>query len=360
MKVYLFPADPHGCGHFRMIWPAMALQAQGHDVEIVSADQRDAKLSAAIDKNTGEVVDVRVPRDADLMVFQRVSHINIAQAIKIIRQKGIAVAVELDDDLTSIHPANPAYGLLHPTGPHPEHSWHNTLDACKSASGVIVSTPALLKRFAPMGNGFVFDNYLPPMYYEAPHFDSTTIGWAGSVHSHPNDLPMMGNSVQRLIREGHPFAVIGNIDGVHKAWGLPTGTPIEATGPTNVFQWPATVAMLGIGAAPLADTKFNAAKSWLKMLEYAALGIPCVGSPRAEYTRLNKLGVGWLAKDPNDWYRKLKKLATDDIARNELALAGRAAAEKLRIEDNAWKLAEIYTDIVKLQRAKPFGVHSRR
>ena len=56
------------------------------------------------------------------------------------------------------------------------------------------------------------------------------------------------------------------------------------------------VAKLGIGVAPLADTKFNAAKSWLKMAEMAALGVPCVVSPRAEYMRLHEQWIGSLAE----------------------------------------------------------------
>lgn len=44
VKVYVFPADTHGCGCYRLKWPAQALVAQGHDVVIVSAGKTGSML----------------------------------------------------------------------------------------------------------------------------------------------------------------------------------------------------------------------------------------------------------------------------------------------------------------------------
>src|SRR5689334_24701002 len=62
---------------------------------------------------------------------------------------------------------------------------------------------------------------------------------------------------------------------------------------TTLFRsfdaWPRALSALGIGLAPLADSTFNRAKSWLKPLEMAAVGVPCVMSalPDRKSTRLN-------------------------------------------------------------------------
>src|SRR5688572_12763324 len=107
MRVYAFPADDQGCGKYRIIWPGEALKSQGVDVTVVQPHARDNMLSAVMD---GDVMtDINVPADADVIVFQRVTHKHIAQAIQLIRARGIAVVVELDDDLTCIDPRNPAY-----------------------------------------------------------------------------------------------------------------------------------------------------------------------------------------------------------------------------------------------------------
>jgi hypothetical protein len=215
---------------------------------------------------------------------------------------------------------------------------------------VVTSTPSLQKRFAAHGRGAVFENYIHARLLGIPRVDHDVIGWAGSVHSHPGDLQVMGSSVNRLAQDGAEFMNIGNGIGVREAWSLPETAPLHCSGVTDVFTWPDTVAKLGIGVAPLADTKFNAAKSWLKMAEMAAVGVPCVVSPRAEYMRLHRDGIGAVAEKPNQWYNALKRLRDDAGYREELSQQGRAVMGGYTIEGNAWRLAEIWADAVALQR----------
>jgi hypothetical protein len=354
MKVYAFPADEHGCGHYRIIWPAEQLIKDGVDVTLVKADSRDVGLQGVIKDD--RLVDVHIPADADVMVLQRVSHRFIADAIPIIRAKGVAVVVEIDDDLTRIDPRNPAFNFLHPgtkkTQQDRDHSWHNTVRACQNATMVVTSTPALLDVFARHGRGRVFDNYIQEKVYEIPRLDHNAIGWAGSVHSHPGDLQVMGSSVNQLVQQGYDFMIIGTGEGAHQAWGLTPDTGLRTTGATDVHHWPFYVSQLGVGVAPLADTKFNAAKSWLKMAEMAAAGVPCIGSPRAEYLRLHKLtGVGWMAKDPGEWKKKIKLLADDAILREEMSQQGRESMRPYTMEGNAWRLAEIWEEAWKLEKS---------
>lgn len=353
MRIYAFPADEQGCGKYRIIWPGNALKDQGVDVVIVPPSGRDNMLSATMDGDN--MVDVNVPADADVIVFQRVTHKHIAQAIKLIRARGVAVVVEIDDDLTCIDPRNPAYQMLHPKGTWPDHNWHNTVQACKDATLVVSSTPALAQRFG----GVVFENYVPSAYLDVEHQDSRLIGWGGSVHSHPGDLQVMGSSVNRLVQDGMDVGVIGDGKDVARNWGMPEDK-LHISGVVPIEDWPRALSGLGIGVAPLADTKFNAAKSWLKAAEMAAVGVPCVMSPRAEYSRLNRLGVGLLAKDDKDWYRKLKFLAENDQGRADLSARGRQVMAGMTIEGNAWKLAEIWQDALKMQRDKALGAWSRR
>lgn len=354
MKVYVFPADRFGCGHYRLIWPSIALKNQGHDVVIVDPSARDGMMDGVMDGDT--MIDVRIPEDADVMVFQRVTHKYIARAMELIRAKGVATVIDMDDDLSCIHPSNPAFNFMHPKGPYPLHSWHNTQLACESASMVVTATPALVERYAPHGRGRVFDNYVPSFMLDVEHKDSNIIGWPGSTHSHPDDLQVMGSSMSKLHRDGVVLANIGDGKGVREAWGLTEDVSLHVSGTVPIEQWGLAVTKLGIGVAPLADTRFNAAKSWLKMAEMAAVGVPCVASPRAEYTRLHEMGVGWLAKDHKDWYRKLKTLAFNDQARLELSEQGRDVMAGMTIEANSWKLAEIWAEASKLERGR--GVRS--
>lgn len=359
MKTYIFPADKFGCGHYRLIWPAQALHNQGHEVVLVDPANRDSAISCMIDKETGEMVDVQIPDDADVMVFQRISHKQIVAAIPLIRAKGVAVVIDMDDDLSTIHPSNPAFQYMHPKGPYPDHSWLNALRACDEATMVVASAPSLLDRYARHGRGRVFHNYVPGYMLDIPHTDSDVIGWPGSVHSHPDDLKVTGNAMARLFQAGHTLAVIGDGKGVQEEWGLPARAPVHASGTVDIQQWGHAVTKLGVGMVPLADTRFNSSKSWLKGIEMAAVGVPFVASPRTEYLRLHKeAGLGLLADNQKQWFKQLRLLATDESLRQDVSARGREIMADYTIEGNAWRLAEIWQEALRIQR-KGAGALSR-
>lgn len=353
MRVVVYPADRFGCGSFRMIWPGEACAADGHDVAVVGQDRRTVRLVMEGDL----VKDVLIPPGVDVVVMQRVTHVYMAQAVGVMRSKGIAVVVDVDDDLSSIHPSNPAWKMHHPGnegrrlgGQVHRHSWRNLAAACRDATLVTVSTPALLGVYARHGRGVVLPNYLPDHYYGLPREDSDVVGWPGSYHSHPNDPEVVGGAVARLVDEGASFVMRGDSSGAGKALGLAEDPP---GGPVPIEEWPRAVASLGVGIAPLADTKFNAAKSWLKPMELSACGVPWVASPRAEYRRLHAMGAGVLADRPRVWYRELKRLRESAALRQERSEAGRAVAEQLRLRDNAWRWHEAWARAYEMQQATP-------
>lgn len=358
MIVYVYPADTHGCGHYRMIWPGLAAKALGHDVRVIPPNNRtDAQISGDFDQRTGRLVEARVPSDADVIVMQRVTLAPMVEIIRRLRERGHpAVVVDMDDNLNSIDPANPAFLALHPQYGNPAHTAANAQTACDLATMVTVSTPALLPVYAKHGRGVVLENRVPKGFLDIPHEDSPVIGWAGSTHSHPNDLQQVGFAVARLLREGQSYFGIGHPTGLRVGLGLDHDPP--ATGDVDHPRWPFEVTRIGVGIAPLDDTIFNAGKSWLKPLEYSAVGVPWVASPRAEYARFHRgHNVGFLARNPKDWYRHLKRLCTDPGLRAEQSAAGRAAAAQNTYEDHAATWWQVWEDATRtaerLQPAAP-------
>lgn len=360
MIVYVYPADEFGCGRYRLSWPGQALKAAGHDVRVVEPSSRMG-IGADIDSRTGRIVAPRLPTaasplgrkdlppDADVIVMQRVSLANLGAAIPMIRARGIAVVVDMDDDLSKIDPSNPAFwGMRADTGDR-RHNWVNAARACENATLVTVSTPALLRVYAPRGNGIVIENRIPESYLSVASPDSAVFGWPGSTHSHPQDLAEVGPAVARLVREGFEYYGVGPPDGLREALGLDDEPGV--TGTVSMQRYPHELGQLGVGIAPLADTLFNAAKSWLKPLELMACGTPWVASPRVEYARLQShTGVGLLAKDPRDWYRQIKRLLTNPALREDQAERGRAAAAERTIEGGAWRWLEAWERAVNLER----------
>lgn len=308
-------------------------------------------MKAHTDPRTGRIVDVSAP-PTDVIVLQRITHMHLIDSIKVLRERyGLAVVIDMDDDLAAIPPSNPAFRAMHPRyGVSREHNWMNTQRACEVSTFVTVSTPALLPRYAPHDRGTVIRNCIPARYLDVEHVDSNVVGWGGSVHSHPNDLQTVGSAMAQLVREGTRFRIVGPVDGARVALGLDVDP--EATGPRDMHtEWPEALAQLGVGITPLEDTRFNAGKSWLKPLEYAALGVVPVMSPRAEYAAFADLGAGVLAGKPRQWVRHVRELTTDAARRVEMSHTGREIAAKWTIEDNAWRWWQAWEDAYRTQRS---------
>jgi len=355
VKIGVFPADLYGCGYYRLIWPAMQLQLEGHDIDIINPADRHSMFSLEIDETTGEVTgeNVRFPAQYDVIVFQRITHKYLAQIIPYIRAKGIAVVVDVDDDLHNISTTNPMYLALHPKKrpghPAADHSWAWAEVAFNNATMVMTTTPALAKKYGKVSR--ILPNYVPAQALEVEHKDSPIFGWGGGLHSHADDIPVLGNSVARLVQEGHRFRIIGPDIGVRQAFRLPSRESFEATGPVELNYWISALALLGVGLAPLASSTFNRAKSWLKPMEYAAAGVPCVVSPSPAYRELaDKYGIGDVAEKPKDWYKLVRRLVTDEAYRLDRSAESRAAAAELTIEKHAWRWMEAWEEALRIQR----------
>lgn len=350
MKVYVFPADAHGCGHYRLIWPASALKQQGHDIVIMPPVKEAGFLikTEVGDDNVERIIDVQIPPGADVVVVQRASHRRQQELITFLRSKGVAVVVDMDDDMSTIHPDNVAFQAYRHNG-RTDYSWKWALESAKVATLVTTSTVALQKVYAPHGRGMVIDNYVPAATLDYPQPETGAFGWAGTTLSHPNDLQVVGDTVRRLMKEGHQFRVVGGPSKVKQNLRL-TEDPV-CTGSVGLEVWIKTIAeTLDIGMVPLAPTNFNTAKSRLKGIECMAAGIPWVASPRAEYRRLQKeSGCGFLAETPKQWYAHLTRLLTDSCLRKEQVEAGKEYMATQTYEAHAWRWAEAWQRAVEIQ-----------
>lgn len=348
---------------FRLIWAAEELKRQGHEIVLKPHSRRDIQLKIEGDRRRdrdSHTCDVLgIDESTDVIVFQRLTHQFMAEAVPILRRKGIAVVIDVDDDLSTVHPSNPAYNGYHPknqwrldrkSGEFNRNSWQHLITACHHATLVTVSTPALLDVYGRAGNGRVIYNHLPAHYYGIDHQDSDRIGWPAALVSHPDDPSVMGGALARLCADPGDFQVVGDPTGCGYAFGL-VRDPSGLDRVVPIMEWPQTISdMIGIGVAPLADTRFNRCKSWLKPLELSALGIPWVGSPRAEYARLHDQGCGLLADTPGRWFKALRRLQQSPALREELAASGREVADRYRLEPNAWRWLEVWSEAVDRDR----------
>lgn len=336
LKTLVHPADQGGCGHYRILWPARALAEQGHDVT---------------------VGDGHVPAGTDVVVVQRPLRRTYAeQVIPLLQSHGIAVVVEVDDDFRTIDPRNPAWRDAHPRL-SPDRNWQWLDKAAALADLVTVTTPALAARYGCHGRVIVLPNYIPWSHttVQAVPEDRPVLGWTGSVATHPGDLDVAAAAVRHALA-AHPqwrFRAVGGAQTL-RALGLDPGQGHETVPwTTDLTDYLKQYARLDAAVVPLAPGPFNEAKSWLKGLEAAAVGVPFVASSTGPYRHLHELGAGLLADSRRDWKRQLGRLLDDEPLRLDLAAAGRQVAAGLTVEGHAWRWAEAWGQaVINRRKAK--------
>ena len=332
-----------------MRWPAEALIAQGADIRLVlPADPVEEQIQAMwVDDADGvpHVIDVIAP-DADVVVLQRPLQRKLADIIPKLQAKGVRVVVEIDDDFDAISPRNISWPAVQPKL-SPGRNKDHLRRACELADWVVVSTPALRDRYGRHGRCTVVPNFVPERYLsikrEARDDGSLFVGWTGSVATHPDDLQVTGGGVARAVRKvpGAQVAVVGTGKDVRRNLGL-NEDPV-ACGWREIEDYPQAVAQFDVGIVPLELSRFNEGKSALKMMELAACGVPCIGSPTAENRRMNAEGIGMLAYKPRDWERHALTLLASPAVRADMAGCDREVMRQFTIEGRCGQWWDAWT-----------------
>lgn len=356
MKVLLLAADQGGCAKYRVREPHRVTQGLV-DVEVANY----LPVEAVKDTRTGLTNVREVHTDADLIVFQRPLDNAMSSALVQAKKQGIAVAVEMDDDLASTHPKNMAYGYFHG---HLDTGIQWLWRATQNADFIIASTPALLDRYAPNGNGAVIRNCVPESIFDiTPRYErsdeTSMIGWTGSVASHPTDLLVTKGAVAEAITSrisgGRELAmaVVGEMDRVYDHLQMPDSVPSYCPGWLSLDDYYEGIASsMDVGIVPLELNVFNKSKSFLKGLEMAALGVPFVASNTYEYEIFESYGIGQTASNPSDWRRKLGRLLDNRTKTVSLAKDYRdKIREEYTYEHNAELWVKAWESAIKARKS---------
>lgn len=328
MKVLLLAADKGGCYKYRVSEPARVTKALGVDVEV----SHDLPIEGTINSATKLHTVKSVETDADVIVFQRPLDNGMYQAILQAKRQGIATVVEIDDDLAGVDPNNMAYNVMY-GHKHSGVEW--LIKSCQAADYLITSTNYLQGKYGHGGNGAVLRNYVPESIFDiTPRYERTdetkAIGWTGSVDTHPSDLQTTkGEVYQAMLRNDLSISLIGNKP-YHSmlCLGIPTDHPMHNTGWVPLEDYYEEMAdNIDIGIVPLEKTAFNTAKSYLKGIEMAALGIPFIATDTYEYSVLSAYGVGKLATRPKDWGKHIDRFCQD---RNKLVSVAKDYRDRIR------------------------------
>lgn len=282
---------------------------------------------------------------ADVVHAQRVSK-NDEEAqpvrgwIDICRNSEILSVYDVDDNFFAVPEHNPA------------HSWYsqeavqNNIKACAIASDIVtVSTEVLgdvMRKLNP--NTVVMPNYIDDSVLEIPRpgaREKVIVGWAGSA---THDADFVGIKPQLFnMLFSHPDVMFATIGGDY-ASDLPPDRVIRMPWIRSTRRTYQKTSRFDIGIAPLVSDVFNDSKSYIKALEYAALGIPIIASSQPAYEDFVIHGkTGFLVDSPTEWADALEALIKDPDLRSAMGEAARELAGDYTLQSNIHKYERLYS-----------------
>lgn len=328
-RIYGWLADYNGCGFYRLAHPLR-------------------ELSRLMPRRYGTESGLGLPldyADYDVIIGQRICKYDDQSDptgifIKLASQDQNQLAVyEIDDDLFSVPESSPAYGW------YSQEAVQENIRSCATAADMVtVSTEPLsdvMRSINP--NVVVVPNYIDDDVLSIPRSrgQRLTIGWGGTS-THDEDFKALGDALDNVLLR-NPDPVFMTIGSGRYGGNLPRNRVVRLPWVHSVKKLYPQIARFDIGIAPLANIKFNESKSHIKVLEYMALGIPCVAADLLPYQGIVQHGVtGFLAKNPSDWSKYLNLLVNDEDIREEMGAAARRAAHEWTIQRNIGIYQKVY------------------
>lgn len=211
----------------------------------------------------------------------------------------------------------------------------------------LVTTPnerlaEILSELNP--NVAVLRNYVPDWLTREPRrmqeSRKFTIGYQGA-RQHSVDLQTIGHDLWRVLGWSRTrLRIYGELNPL----GLPPGKVVRVPWNADVPTYYRSLQMT-VGIGPLVDIPFNYAKSNIRAVEYAALGIPAILTDVPEYRRVVIEGVtGMLVpmNSPSGWYEHLEWAYRHPEEMRTMGKHARMASPQLTTEFNSYRWEDAY------------------
>src|SRR6185436_17723620 len=256
MHVVALGTDGTGGAAYRAELPMRALAEAGHRAEYVEWDQRDAPPS------------FERLRQADVVHMWRLFRGPARRLATALREAGVAVVFDNDDDMTRVPKGSPAYDEMRAA----REQVTKELGAMLRLADLVTTTCGeLAGRLRRLGGGDVrvVENYVEADFLRERRSDGdgVTIGWvAGAEHRGDLKELRLRRTLEQLLA-AHPQLSLVSI-------GVDVGVRSDRYShrPFVPFQELAdAIAQFDLAIAPIADVSFNRVRSNIKVKEYAAV-----------------------------------------------------------------------------------------
>ncbi|HEX5146355.1 MAG TPA: hypothetical protein VFV85_04975 [Conexibacter sp.] len=310
MHVIALANDRSPGSAYRARLPMEALAACGHRAEFVEWDQR---LSPPPFEQL---------RRADVVHMWRLFRGPARKLASALKEAGVAVVFDNDDDMTRVPKGSPAYTEMKAARAQVA----SELGAMLRLTDLVTTTCGeLAGRLRRLGaaEARVVENYVEDAFVRERRpgvgGDDVVVGWIAGLE-HRGDLKelRLRRALQQLL-DAQPHVSLVSV-------GVDVGVRSERYEHRDSMPFDelaGTIARFDLALAPIADVSFNRVRSNVKVKEYAAGGVPWLASPIGPYRELGERQGGRLVADFG-WAEALAELTADAGART--ALAERAAA----------------------------------
>jgi len=307
----------------------------------------------------------------DILVFQRQPSHDVLQLLSLAQGDGIQVVFDIDDGALSISKDNPNYlawgrdkrwirqqvrqyrreGVPLPgpiRGLSPDQvvefaatSRRGILNNIRAVDLVTTTTPALRDEYNVLNRNIrILPNQMQldgwTNLKKVDHPGRLWIGWAGGW-THLEDLKLIVNPIEEIIRryDTVDFLLVGFTQAKDLIFrNIPEGRVVLAPWTPNIYDYRKWVASMDIVLAPSKDTKFNAGKSDIRVMEsWLAAKAPVVASPTTYGETVNRCGGGCVARKAKDWMEMLSLLLTNEKMRRRMGRLGHEYVREERTYD---------------------------
>lgn len=248
---------------------------------------------------------------------------------------------ETDDDLWNIDPANKRAAAVFTV------DYLRSVERCvRTAHLVTVTNEHLAEQMSRFNPNIV----IVPNMIDAPLCDASrvrrsqvTVGWAGG-DSHRRDLGLVATPLHRIVRTTEAMVhTIG--EDMSSTLRLPADRHRHSGWEPRIIDYYKRVDF-DIGLAPIENTRFTRSKSYIKALEYGALGIPVIASDVGPYREYVDDGVtGFLVRKESEWTDRLNLLIGDADLRESMGQAAREKARKHTIQAGWQRWADVFQSV---------------
>lgn len=332
--IYADPqAGPMNTSVYRVIEPASALIEAGHTIHL---------LEGGTMQPTGPHAE-----EADLIDYSQIGETVLIEReispdiVRKLRYAGARRIVLSYDD---------HYGRMPDWAPRKKFwTWPdryaNWVAAHTMVDAVGVAGPALMNIIKPSAPYHYLPNFLNAEVWTPRRVYGTeprVLGWGGSKeHKASWDRSPLLQALAELSNHAH-LPVVRVANRVADPFLYDAGVPFEAVDWQAQASWANTVRGFDIGLAPLRG-EYDQYRSHLKVLEYAAAGVPWVATDGKPYAGCEGgILVQTGKRESEYWKNAIRILLEDGLFYHELVDRGRAWAQKYMLE----QAVPIYEEIL--------------